>query len=519
MPQKKKYAIALTVALGLFMVALDSTIVNVGLIPISKALNTDFNNIQWIFISYLLSNAAVVSLSGYLGNRFGTKRLFLWGLALFILTSLLCGLAENLVWLIGFRVLQGVGGGLMMPLGMALAIQPFAKEERPKAMGLVGVPLLLAPVLGPIIGGLIIDNLNWQTIFFVNLPIGLVALWLSARILPRDHFDQSTHEKFDYAGLVLSTLGVVAVVYAFKLVSETDPATRTLSNPSGDIHGWDYAPVWLLLSVGFFLLGAFAVNSLYISRDPVVDLRQFKRFEFSLGNLIIWLSTVISFGMLSLIPQFLQSVRLPHLSAVDTGLVLVPMGIGTLVGTVLGAGLSRKIGTRWIVVAGGLFYLLGFSQINTLTPTTNGDALWLWLFLLGMSVTLTVIPVQALAIGNLKGAELNKASSLINSTKLLMASVGGAVLVTTLLQQVHSHAAELTPQILASGQRPDQAVLARLAAEAGTRGMNDIFSYLFYTSIGLTVVACFLPGNKADAKTQTDDAETASDQPLEVVGV
>lgn len=526
MTTKRKFAIALAVALGLFPVVLDTTIVNVGLVPISKALQTDFNNVQWIFISYMLANAAVVSLSGYLGNRFGTKRLFMAGLGLFIITSALCGFSSSLPWLIIFRILQGIGGGIMMPLGMALALQPFAKEERTKAMGIVAVPLLLAPVFGPIIGGLIIDNLSWQTMFFINLPIGLLALIIVGFVLPTDEIDKTiSQEKFDYAGLILSTLGVVAIVYGVKLISDTNPGTISQANPTGDIYGWGYWLVWVLLGAGTVLLAGFTFNSLFVSRDPVMDLRQFKRFEFSLSNLVIWLSSIVSFGLLGLIPQFLQSIHLPHLSTVDTGLAILPMGVGTIVGTLLGGGLSGKIGIRWIVVTGGGLYVVGFSQLSNLTPTGSAGDIWLWLFLLGMSVTMTSIPVQALAVGGLKGAELNKASSLLNSTELLVASTGSAVLLTTLLQQISQHAGQLQTQLMqqvaAGGQAPDALAISKLAAEAGTRGMNDLFNVLFYISIGLALLAFLLPAKKiTETEDNAADAEASlTTGSLETAGV
>ncbi len=357
-----RYAIALVAALGFFPVALDSTIVNVAIVPISKALHSGIDTIQWIFIGYLLSNAAVLPLSGYLGNRFGSKRLFQIGLALFTLFSLLCGVAPTESWLVALRVLQGAGGGLLIPLAMAIALDPFPKEERARAMAVVGVPTLLAPVVGPIIGGLIIDSLNWQAIFFVNVPVGLLVLALAWRVFPADDTAQQTAEvpaSADYPGLLLSMAGVALLVYATKLVSQTDPHTRTVRDPQGSIYGWGYWPVWALIALGLALLAAFAYHALRRSRDPVLDLRLFARLEFAVSNLAIWLATIIVFGALFLVPVYLQEVRLPNLSPLHTGLALLPMGLATLAGVVLGGGLYRLVGTRALVLAGAVLLGLG----------------------------------------------------------------------------------------------------------------------------------------------------------------
>ncbi len=496
MKETSKYAIALTAALGLFPVALDSTIVNVGLIPISKALNTDFNTIQWIFIGYLLANAAVVSLSGYLGNRFGTKRMFLLGLALFTIFSALCGLAPDQNTLIALRVLQGIGGGMLFPLGMALAIGPFEVTERGKASALIGVPLMLAPVFGPILGGILIDNLAWQSIFFVNLPVGLIAFWLAWRVLPADKVLRKSQQNFDLTGMVLSILGVVAIIYGVKLVSTTDPATVSAPNPGGTIYGWGYWLVWVLMGIGAVLLVAFSFNSLKLSKDPIMDLRLFKDYNFSMGLLIVGLGSIVSFGVMSLIPQFFQQIRLPNLSALDAGLALVPMGLGTLLGIGLGGGLYSRLGARPIAFVGAGIFALGFWQTSHLSPTTSGGDIWFWLFLLGLGVSTVVVPAQTLAVGALESEILNKATSLINSLKLLVASVGASVLVTILIEQTTSHAEKLQAALLASGTAPSTADRQLLVAQAGSGGMNDLFTILTFIALGLMLVCLALPGRK-----------------------
>jgi EmrB/QacA subfamily drug resistance transporter len=518
-----KYVIALTAALGLIPIALDSTIVNVAIVPISKALHADISTVQWIFLGYLLANAAVVSLSGYLANRFGIKRLFILGLALFTGFSFLCGIASSEGMLIVLRVLQGLGGGMLIPLGMAIALQPFAAEERARANVVVGVPLLLAPVLGPILGGVIIDNLNWQAIFFINIPFGALAIALAWFVLPRDEAAAADGRRhFDYFGLALSTVGVVALIYAFKLVSQTRPNTTTPLQPLGAIYGWGYWEVWALVGGGLALLVIFTVYSLRLRFEPVLDLSLFTRYDFAISNMVVWVSSIVSFGVLFLIPVYLQEVHLPNLSALDTGIALLPMGAAMMVGMVLSAGLYRKLGARIPVVLGAILFAVAFWQLGALTPTTASGDLWPWLMLVGLSFALTLVPTQTLALQALSGAALNKATSLVNSTKLLWGSIGSAVLVTLFVERSSAHWDQLLSQFLhrlpggaLNLHDPQMVVLykhfaALAGAQAGTDGMTDVFKVLICVSAALALLGLALPGRQAAEEAQQAQAAAAS---------
>lgn len=489
-----RYAIALTAALGIFPVALDGTIVNVATVPISQALHDDINAVQWIFLGYLLANAAAVAPSGYLANRFGIKRLFLLGIGLFTLCSALCGVAPSLNWLVALRILQGLGGGLLLPLGLAIAFEPFAAEERARASGLIAGPILLAPVLGPIIGGLIIDNWSWQAIFFINIPIGAAALLLAWRVLPKDQPAPTADSRFDYIGLIFPSIGVALLVYAFKLVSQTDPGTRTAVRPAGSIHGWGYWPVWALAGSGAALLAAFVILALRGRREGVMDPRLFARRDFTMGSLITWIGSVFMFGVLFLLPIYLQSLRLPSLSPLHTGLALLPLGIGTLIGTILGAALHRRLGARPIVVAGGLLLALGSWALRDLAPTTPISDFWPALGLVGISFTLIAVPAQTVTLAALSGSVLNKASALLQATKLLFASIGSAVLVTLFITQTTWHANRLAASTQADA--PKSVGRQLLAAQAGTDALHDIFIIIIYGGLAVALVALLLPSSR-----------------------
>ena len=356
----------------------------------------------------------------------GLRRLFLLGLTGFTLMSLGCGVAPTEGWLIAFRVLQGIGGGLLMPLGMAIAMQPFAKEERARAMAVIGVPLMVAPIVGPIIGGLIIDNMNWQAVFVVNVPVGVIALLLALLVIPDDSHAQRSAAAMaglDYPGLILSMSGVALLVYAFKLVSQTNPGTRTAANSQGTIYGWSYWPVWALSAVGVLLLLIFAYQALRVSRDPVLDLRLFAQRDFAIANLTIWVGSTVMFGLLFLVPVFLQQVRRPSLSPLHTGLALLPMGVATVIGMALGGGLYRVVGARALVICGTVPLCVGCWLLRGITPSTSIADLSLPLALIGLSMTLVIVPTQTLALEALSGEALNKGTSLVNAGKLLWASM------------------------------------------------------------------------------------------------
>ncbi|MGZ6391934.1 MAG: DHA2 family efflux MFS transporter permease subunit, partial [Ktedonobacterales bacterium] len=511
MRQPNRYLIALIAALGLIPVVLDTTIVTVALTPIRNDLHADFNTAQWIVTAFFLTNAAVVAIGGYLSNRFGRKRMFIIGVTIFTIGSLLCGISPTIGWLIAFRVLQGIGGGILFPLGPAIAFDAFPKEERARASALVGIPVLLAPIFGPILGGYLNDTFNWHSLFFVNLPVGIIAILAAALVLPRDKPGEARGAQFDYLGLVLLTLGIVAIVYGLKLVTQTDPATVTATNPGGDLYGWGYWLVWALLAVGVGLLGTFAFYSLRISRDPALDLRQLARRDFLVSNILTWATSLLSFGLLVLLPFYFEAVRLPNLSPLDTGVALVPLGVGTIVGTIGAAALYRAIGPRLIALIGALLLTVSaWLLANDIQPTADAgqifaaiqrqatipasagpDAVRWWLLILGMGFAVVSISVQTLALEALKGDALAKASSLMLSTKLIFSSIGVAIITTVLEESTRSRATDLVTQLRAlsqgAGLNPSdprvaaalRAIQAQIVAQSGTWAIHNIFSLIF----------------------------------------
>ncbi len=513
--QATGFVIAITAALGLFMAVLDTTIVNVGLVPMAKAFNTELNVIQWVLTGYLLAQAAIIPVAGYLSNLFGIRRTFILSLGVFTIGSLLCALAPDQGWLIGFRVLQGIGAGALFPLGQSIAFGAYPPEKRMMVAPIVGVPVLMAPAFGPTIGGLILDNWGWEYMFYINVPIGILAIALAFRYIPADAPIAKTQRAgFDFVGLVVSMLGILAIVYAFTLVSETKPGTQTLLNPRGDAYGWDYWMVWTLIGAGLALLAFFAWFELKVSKDPVVDLRLFKDYNFAVSSILIWFVTIVLFSSLLLIPVFLQQVRVPHVSAVDTGLALMPQGIAAFVGVAIGGRFFNKIGVRNLVVLGTLILIGSSIPLMNLTPDSDGVALMPWLLLRGLSFGFLALPLQTLAIQKITGPALPKATSLFNIIRQVAQSVGNAVVISLFASQTLQHVNELRDQMSKSGvvinpANPQAAALRdQLLAKAGTSAINDVFTVLTIGAVVVLALSVILPSRKKQLEGLPQTAET-----------
>lgn len=310
-----KWQAAIVVALGMFMAVLDNTIVNVALPRMQSAFHTDWQSVVWVASAYFLSSAAVIPVTGYLSDRLGSKRVWMASLAFFTGASALCALASTVGWLITFRVIQGIGAGALFPLALAIAYRLFPPAERGPAAAVIGVPLLLAPTFGPTIGGYLTTTFDWQAIFLVNVPLGVIALLLAARVLRPDLAEISDERRsFDVLGLLLAMSGTVSLVYAIDRAGT---------------HGWSDSTVTGLLIVGVLLLAGFVVFELR-STDPVMDIHLFRTAAFTTSNLISWAIGAVGLGSLFLIPLYFENVL--GRSPLDTGVLLIPMGVAAAVG-------------------------------------------------------------------------------------------------------------------------------------------------------------------------------------------
>src|SRR4051794_23872256 len=320
--------------LGLIMAVLDTTIVNVALDTLSRDLHAPLSTIQWVSTGYLLSLAAVIPLSGWVTERFGSKRTWIASIALFAIGSGTCALATSAGELIAFRVLQGIGGGMLLPVGFTLVAQSAGPQRVGRALALVGVPILLGPIFGPIIGGLIVDNAAWQWIFVVNVPIAVVAIAAAVRLLHGDA-GRADAGALDWVGVALLCPGLAGIVFG---LSETES------------HGGITGPIAFgPIVAGFALVALFVWHSRHVAR-PLIDVRLFRSGGFRAAAIATFLLGGALFGTLLVLPLYYQVDR--GESALSAGLLIAPQGIGAALMLPISGRLTDRIGGGPVVVAG-----------------------------------------------------------------------------------------------------------------------------------------------------------------------
>jgi EmrB/QacA subfamily drug resistance transporter len=486
-----RWQATLVIALGLLMAILDSTIVSVVLPQIATAFHTDYQTITWVGTGYFLANAAVIPIVGYLSDRVGSKTMFLLSLALFTVGSALCVIAPTATWLIAFRIFQGLGGGALIPLAMAMIFRLFDPTERAGAIVLLMVPLLLGPAFGPTLGGYLATNFSWNAIFTINLPIGIVAFVLSFLVLRGKAAEgEATNEPekkgFDLFGLVLSMAGFSAFVYGI-----TEAGSR----------GWGDATVIAFLAAGGVLLIACIIVELLV-KDPVMDVRLFRSYTFTMANLLQWATVAVLFGSLFLVPFFFEQVE--GLSALSAGEILIAQGLAMAVGLAIGGKLYNKVGPRILSVAGVAIVAVSMIGFTSLGVATTGADLQVWLILRGLGLGLVGQSLQTLAVSAVNNQRMAKATSLISATKTVFGAIGVAIFTTYLTQQTKTHA-----QAIAAGlqSQPASGVAATCLQQAGqhaqalqvcvaqhavTMGLNDTFLLSLIGCVICTVLAFFL---------------------------
>jgi EmrB/QacA subfamily drug resistance transporter len=480
-----RWRATLVIALGLLMAVLDITIVSVVLPQIATALHAEYQTSTWIGTGYLLANAAVIPIIGYLSDRIGSKTIFLLALGLFTLGSALCAFAPSVPALIAFRVFQGIGGGALLPVGMAIIFRLFDPTERASAIALLMIPILLGPAFGPTLGGYLATAASWNAIFLINLPIGVIAFLLALLVL-RGKTDERAAEgldklsdtrQFDWLGLVLAMASFTVLVYGF---------TQTGTD------GWGTPTVIGSLIAGCVLLVAFVLVELLVT-DPVMDLRLFRSYTFTIANVLAWVSSAVFFASLFLLPVFFE--RVEHLSALTTGEIVIAQGLAMAVGLAFSGRLYNRVGPRVLAVIGAILVTVSMIGFTRLTTTTTGADLQLWLILRGLGLGLFIQPLQTLSVSVVSKPQMARATSLRNSTTTVFNAVGVAVLTSYLTQQTTTHLKEATATCVAQASQHLQisALHACIGQQAITMGMNDTF-FLALIACSVCAVATIFVG-------------------------
>ena len=412
-PAPNKWHVLASVIFGIFMVTLDTTAVNVAFPTLRAELGASLESAQWIVSVYVLALGITTPVAGFLADRYGIKRMYISGLAIFVAGSLLAGLAPSLWTLVAARALKGIGGGIAVPCGTALLFRGFSRRELGFALGVFGLALLFAPALGPVVGGWLVDHGLWRWIFFINVPIGAAGILVASHFLTEQRRVSITH--WDALGLATAIPGFGAALYATSIVTR---------------HGWTDAWVLRWLGIAAVSLGLFAASQLKWSPDPLLDLRLFRRRTFVVATLIGYVTVVAFFGAEFLLPIYLQTVRAR--SALDAGLVLLPLAFLAGVTLPIAGKIHDRIGPRPIVVIG--FALLTYNtwQLAHLGPDTPLSFVVVLTAIRGLALGLTVQTPFTAALGDLPHDAVPRGTSLVSSTRYLAQAFGVAILGTLL---------------------------------------------------------------------------------------
>jgi EmrB/QacA subfamily drug resistance transporter len=417
--------IAGVVVLGAVMSILDITVVNVALPTFqvefgSPGNEIPYSHVAWTVTAYTLALATVIPMTGWAADRFGTKRLYMIAIALFTLGSVLCATAWSINALITFRVLQGLGGGMLMPLGMTIMTKAAGPHRMGRLMAILGVPMLLGPILGPILGGWLIQEASWHWIFLINLPLGVIALVYAWRALVKDTPRPS--ESFDFVGVVLMSPGLALFLFGVSSL----PAT------GGDFS----APrVWVSMLVGATLMATFVWHS-FRPEHPLLDLRLFRNRNLRFSIITMALFAIAFFGALLLVPTYFQQIR--GESTLDAGLLVASQGLGAMVTMPIAGRLVDKHPVGRIVPFGLLLIIVGMFGLTQVTADTPYSLLIPMLFVMGLGMGATMMPLFTSALKTLAAHAVARGSTLLTITQQVAASIGVATMSVLLTNSLNS---------------------------------------------------------------------------------
>jgi EmrB/QacA subfamily drug resistance transporter len=415
--------VAGVVVLGAIMSILDITVVSVALRTFQEEFDATSAQVAWTMTGYTLALASVIPMTGWAADRFGTKRLYLLAIVLFTAGSVLCAAADSLEMLVAFRVLQGLGGGMLMPLGMTILTRAAGPERVGRVMAVLGIPMLLGPIFGPILGGYLIDAASWHWIFLINLPIGIAALIYAGIVLPQDRVEPS--ESFDWVGMLLLSPGLALFLYGVS----TTPETGTL---------WD-AEVLVPALLGLVLIVAFVPWALRRENvHPLVQLRLFENRDMTVAVIAMSLFAMAFFGASLLFPLYFQQIR--GEDALSAGLLLAPQGIGAMLTMPLAGILADRIGPGKVVITGMALVTIGMAMFTQLTESTSYTFLIGALFVMGLGMGGTMMPIMAAALRTLSDHDIARGSTLMNIVQQVAASMGTALFSVLLTNNLKSAA-------------------------------------------------------------------------------
>ncbi|MDX6277646.1 MAG: hypothetical protein QOJ72_1774 [Nocardioidaceae bacterium] len=475
------------VVIGMIMSILDITVVNVALPTFQKAFDVrDYATVAWAVTAYTLALATVIPLTGWAADRFGTKRLFITALVLFTAGSVLCSTATDINMLIGFRVLQGLGGGMLMPLGMTIMTRAAGPARIGRLMAILGVPMLLGPIAGPVLGGWLIDSASWHWIFLINVPLGAIAIVYAYLVLEKDNPEPS--ESFDFLGMALMSPGLALFLYGVSSI----PGEGTVTADK----------VWIPALIGLVLIVSFVFHS-FRPEHPLLDLRLFKNRNLAISIITMFLFIMAFFGGLLLVPTYFQEVR--GETVLKAGLLVAPQGIGAMLTMPIAGSLADKIPVGRIVPFGIVGIVIGLFGLTQLTGDTPYWHVIVWLFIMGLGTGGTMMPLFTSALKNLTHHEVARGSTLLNVNQQISSSIGVAVMSVILTN--HFNNSDLARPAMAAIKDPsadhNAPNVVKGIAEAGAAFADTYWVAL--TLVALTLIPIFFLPRKREESHLLDD--------------
>jgi EmrB/QacA subfamily drug resistance transporter len=488
------WIVAGVVMLGAIMSILDTTVVNVAIDHLAVSFNASLTTIQWVITGYTLALAAVIPITGWAADRFGTKRIYMTSLVLFTLGSIASGLSWSAESMIVFRILQGIGGGMIMPTVMTILTRKAGPQRMGRVMGILGVPMLIAPIMGPILGGWLVDDVSWRWIFFINVPIGVVAFILALIVLDRDQ-PQPAH-RLDWLGMLLLSPGLA--VFIFGLAESSS-------------YGFGSLRSWGPTAAGVLLIAAWFVHS-WRTPAPLIDIRTFLHTRAGYAGASFFLFAISVFGTMLLVPLYFQSVR--GASALEAGLLLAPGGFGAMLMMPLSGRLTDRYGPTWLPATGLPFVAIGLIPFVFVGAATPYAILMAGSFVQGLGMGLAMMPNMTAAMQAVPPAAIARTSTAMNIIRQGGASIGTAILSVILASAITSNLTSVFGAHASGSGSGGLAALQHLPAGAHARiatPLASAFASTFVWALVLIAVALIpalgmaLSGRRARAQRPVAD--------------
>lgn len=481
------WALGVTI-IGGFMSILDTSIVNIAIPKMMAVFSVSTDDAQWILTAYMLTMGVIQPATGYLCERFGSRRMYLLSLAIFTLGSFLCGIAWSNDTMIAFRVIQAIGGGLIIPVTMTIVYKVFPINERNIAMGIWGISAMVAPAIGPTLSGYLVEYWDWRLIFTINIPVGFIGYIAAALVLKETEF--SRDQEFDFAGFITSALGLFCLLLALS---------------KGTEEGWTSAYILTLLYIAVASLTLFVFVELQ-HRNPILDLRLFQDWNFSFSMIVTFIGTIGLFGAIFMVPLFMENLR--GYTAMQTGILMFPSAATAGVMMPIAAKLADRFGAKPVVVAGMFFLGAGSWPLMYIDMNTSYGYIMAVMFVRGLGLGLFMMPVTVLGMTNVPLDKVSRASSINNALRQVSGSMGIALLTTIVQNRQIFHlehvaasinnASVMAQQAISQGQKlflqhGDTTWLARTKALAviSSLAQQQSFVFAFDDAFFTLMLICF----------------------------